>query len=418
MATRVAKVKSQDLRARLANAIGKIGIYSSHEHYCPEAEYLGLHLDFVSLFGYLGYVLSASGMPSETLTKLRNPDIDESAKWALFEPYRESVRNTEYFREIRIALRNLYDIPDLTRSTYHAVGECLRREQRPGAYRALLEKAGIEYALTDSMKDISLYPQYDPAVFGMIYRINPRRFRDDCLQQSLDSADRALEAVDRIVADLASRGIRGIKIAAAAGGVRLDFRRWPQADVRSGYQAFVRNDCSSTATDVCASLPFLHALHFRFVEQAVRRSMLIQIHTGMQSYAAGDPYFLKTLIDAFPNAVFDLFHAGYPYHGNLAVFASWFPNVYPDMCWMASVSKVLATRILSEWLEMVPATKVLGFGSDHGFIVNTYAYQIMAREIVTDVLEERILSGRFDEDEAMRIARLILRDNLKTILAG
>lgn len=412
--------ESRDLRRRLADAVGRINIYSSHEHHCPEEKYLGWHLDFVNLFGYLGYVLSASGMPPEILQKLRDPSIGEDKKWDLFEPYRERVQYTEYFREIRIALRNLYGISDLSRDTYRAVGECLRRDQRPGIYKVLLEKSGVDYALVDSMTDVSQYSQYDPAVFGLIYRIDPKRFRADCVKQGINSSDQALESIDRFVADLAAHGVRGIKIALAVAGFRLDFRKWPLADERRAYRAFLQSDLSYPAPaysdDKIPFLPFLHALYFRFVEQAVRHSMLVQIHLAMQSYSTGDPYFLKPLIDAFPEAVFDLFHAGYPYHGNLAVLASWFPNVYPDMCWMASVSKSLAARILSEWVEMVPVNKILGFGSDHGFMVNTYAYQVMAREIVTEVLESKIISGRFDEDEAIRIARFILRENLKTIL--
>ncbi len=59
-----------DCKSRLASEIGKIEIYSSHEHFCPESELLKKPMDFSSLFGYLKYTLTAVGMPPEDLVKL------------------------------------------------------------------------------------------------------------------------------------------------------------------------------------------------------------------------------------------------------------------------------------------------------------------------------------------------------------
>jgi hypothetical protein len=39
------------------------------------------------------------------------------------------------------------------------------------------------------------------------------------------------------------------------------------------------------------------------------------------------------------------------------------------------------------------------------------------RGIVVDVLEQKIVSGRFSEDEAIDISRMILRDNLRSLMS-
>ena len=221
------------------------------------------------------------------------------------------------------------------------------------------------------------------------------------------------EHIDKISADLASRGVKGIKIPlAAGGGVKLNFREWSDSDVASSF-AKLDDSMNVRAPEL---RPLIDTVVFCFVRNAIENNMLVQIHTGMQAYAAGEPYLLKELIDAFPAAKFDLFHSGYPYQGQLAVLASWFPNVYADLCWTASVSKTLTRRILSEWLEIIPVNKIFGFGSDFQEIIMMYPYQKVVREIVAEVLVEKVLSARYSETEAISIAQAILRDNLKAII--
>ena len=409
------KKRSKSLRMRLDGEIRRIKIYSSHEHYCPEEEYLAGRLDFTSLFGYLGYALVSSGMSREVLRQLRDSSTPEDEKWNLFEPFRERVSNLEYFREIRIVLRDRFEINDLTRATYRQAGESLRRVQQPGRYRQVLDASGIEYALVDNCQFLRLpsLPSYDPALFGQVWRdfwINPQFYR----QNGVETVADGLALIDRTIGYLAGHNTRAIKIASAASGCcPLSFKKWDDAQVRTAFTLLMAD---TPVASIEATLPFKDTAVYRAVEAATQRGMMVQIHTGMQSYAAGNPYFLKNLIDAFPDTPFDLFHAGYPYSGELAVLAQWFPNVYGDLCWMANVSQALTRRILGEWLDMVPAHKILGFGSDHGFIENTYGYQVSAREIICDAMEEKVLSGRLEEDQAVVLARRLLRDNLRELL--
>jgi len=72
---------------------------------------------------------------------------------------------------------------------------------------------------------------------------------------------------------------------------------------------------------------------------------------------------------------------------------------------------VAAGRTLSEWLEFLPYTKICGFGGDYAFIDGVYAHQFMARNIIAEVLSEKVTSGLFGVEKACEIGKALLYDN-------
>jgi len=406
--------KTRDAFFHLRDEIAKIEVYSSHEHFCSEEDYLARRLDFSALFDYLFLALSASGLPSDQRNLLARGDISEDEKWDIFEPFRACVVNVDYFHNIRIVLRDLYGIDDLTRETYRQVGEVMRREQQLGHYRRIMAESRVEYALVDNCNSPGDVARFDPERFGLVYRIADVWFHKHFYADAnINASHKAMTAIDDYVARLVSAGVKGVKLAMATGGIHLGFRKWDRTDVERSFNMLMRDEHVSER-DV---RPFRDAVVFRFVRNATEHGMLVQIHTGVQSYAAGQPYLLKNMIDEFPDATIDVFHAGYPYHGEVAVLGHLFGNVYPDLCWIAFLSKTVAKRILGDWLDMVPVSKILAFGSDFGFIDSLYGYQKVVRELVAEVFEEKILSGRFTEDEAIDMSRKILRENLKGLVS-
>ena len=409
------KTLSGQLHSRLSEAIAAIKAYSSHEHLYPEPEYLRRKLDFSTLLvPYLNLTLSALGMPGERINMLADTEISEEEKWAIFEPFRESLFNLDSFLNIQIVARDLYGINDMAEDTYQQLGAAMRAAQKPGHYQEVFDKSRLEYALVDydiSSVDTS---EYDQNCFGLIYRIqNEWLGRNYYEKAGITSIDQVFEAIDKHVARLTKAGLKGIKLAMAAGGmIPLSFKQWSRAEAEASFNKLMSTE--DIAIDKVR--PFVDSVIFRFVRNAVEHNLIVQVHTAMQSYSAGEPYLLKGMIDAFPEAKIDLFHAGYPYDGQLAVLSMFFGNVYPDLCWMALVSKTLTKRLLSEWLEMVPVGKILANGSDMIFIDNIYAYQKVIRQIVVEVLEEKIIAGRYTEAEAIQIAKMILRKNLQALL--
>ena len=125
----------------------------------------------------------------------------------------------------------------------------------------------------------------------------------------------------------------------------------------------------------------------------------------------GSTLLLANVFHLYPRVKFDIFHIGYPYQQELGVMAKLFPNVYADFCWAHVISPPGSRRTLDEYLETVPANKILGFGGDYRYPELTYAHAQMARSNVVQVLAAKVEAGLFPEESALEIGRMLLRDN-------
>jgi hypothetical protein len=58
----------------------------------------------------------------------------------------------------------------------------------------------------------------------------------------------------------------------------------------------------------------------------------------------------------------------------------------------------------------------MAFGGDYHNIENVYGHLLFAKEIVANVLIEKVKDGYFSEEEAMKFARMMLHDNAVNLL--
>ena len=139
-------------------------------------------------------------------------------------------------------------------------------------------------------------------------------------------------------------------------------------------------------------------------------------HTGLQSgngnqIENSNPTHLVNLFREYPEVDFILLHGGYPFGGETAATVKYFRNVYMDMAWLYAISPSFSERYLHEWLETVPASKIMAFGGDYFNVENLYAHLLFAKQIVANVLISKVKDGYFSEEEAVSIAKKILHDN-------
>ncbi|MCK5700258.1 MAG: amidohydrolase family protein, partial [Cyclobacteriaceae bacterium] len=154
----------------------------------------------------------------------------------------------------------------------------------------------------------------------------------------------------------------------------------------------------------------------RVLDLADEYKLPVQIHTGLLSgngnyITNSKPTHLTNLFMEYPQVNFCLFHSSYPYGAELSVLAKSFPNVFIDMTWSAVISPAYSIRFLDEWLETVPANKIMAFGGDYSIVELSYAHSVFARRIVSKVLIGKVRSGYLSEEEAKYVAKKILRDN-------
>jgi predicted TIM-barrel fold metal-dependent hydrolase len=152
------------------------------------------------------------------------------------------------------------------------------------------------------------------------------------------------------------------------------------------------------------------------IGEAERRRLPIQIHTGLQEgnenvVSHSNPELLINLFMEYKDARFDIFHGAWPYWEELGAIAKNFPNVYIDMCWMHIISPARSRSALSDWLDEVPANKIMGFGGDYIFVEGAYGHSVIARENVAKVLASKVDEGTYSMEQAKKYASWILREN-------
>ena len=112
---------------------------------------------------------------------------------------------------------------------------------------------------------------------------------------------------------------------------------------------------------------------------------------------------------------FDLFHTGYPYERELAVLSKTHANVYVDFCWTHLISPFAARKALYEMLEVLPYTKLFGFGGDYLFYDGVVGHLTLAKQNICLVLAEKVTRNELDAALAEKILQAVLYDNAKQV---
>lgn len=85
------------------------------------------------------------------------------------------------------------------------------------------------------------------------------------------------------------------------------------------------------------------------------------------------------------------------------------------MCWMHIISPSRARSALSDWLDEVPANKIMGFGGDYLFVEGAYGHSVIARQNIAMVLASKVDEGFYSLDQAKKYARWLLRENAENL---
>ena len=235
---------------------------------------------------------------------------------------------------------------------------------------------------------------------------------------AIHSLDDLLRAMDVALERAINADVVALKVALAYNR-SLRFDRTTKADAERVFNRLYRYPVGTTRQAPISwdeAKPLQDYLMHQAIQRAITHDLPIQIHTGIQEgngnfLANAHPMHLVNLFIEYPQARFDLFHAGYPYQSEMAVLGKNFPNVYLDMCWLHAISPWVARQTLNEWIETVPANKIFAFGGDYIFVEGAYAHAQWARKNVAMVLTEKVETGYLVENEAVELAHLIFHHN-------
>jgi predicted TIM-barrel fold metal-dependent hydrolase len=142
------------------------------------------------------------------------------------------------------------------------------------------------------------------------------------------------------------------------------------------------------------------------------------IHTGYLVGSA-DPKanvrHFASILAAYPEARFDLYHLNYPWFEDMVAILKRFPNTWANCCWTHVIDPCGTTRFLQSALGAIPANRIFGFGGDFaGLPEATIAHLAIARENITVALETAVGRHWCSRAAALDVARLWLYENPKT----
>ncbi|QOR69349.1 amidohydrolase family protein [Ruania alkalisoli] len=402
------------------------------------------HLDHADYQAYMALV--ESDRPAEAAElgqRLGIPAlIEQSLRWQ---------STTVHAAALREGCEALYG--RLSREETIAVSKQSRIEDFPGLYdRALL--------LSDTAAVLTDIPEIDPvawphARYKPIARIDPylfpfghptwtgrgtdaprfRRIFARVLERQLEIAGTdvpaTLEAYEEFVLDSLrhrrAEGFIGLKIASAY--VRtLQFQRVDRAEALTAWADLAGATAGEreygtipapSGIDATSHKVLADHLAFRILEWAAAEGMPVQIHTGFGHTEPGlristaNPLLLEELIGdpALNRLQIILIHGGFPYSSNLTALAQMHGNVHLDFSWMPYLQHHTVTRVLEEWLELLPANRVM-YGTDTGSPEMHVSSTRRARTALDGVLESGVSDGLWTRRQAGWLVERVLHQNL------
>ncbi len=411
---------------RIRNFINNLKVVDTHEHLGSPSGYMKSgRLDFMLLLQhYADDDIKSAGMSKPTFEKLLTDSLTVMEKWNAIKPYWESSSNTAYNRAVLLTTDQLFGIKNIDETTVEALSEKIKKAYQTDWYNHILkEKCNIDYVVLDG-EDRSFG---DPKMFRYVKKF-------DCI--NIDSRKKveiiakrqnlAINSIDDLVLALNEEFQAAIKKGYVAVKTAVAYNRTLFFDdVKKEKASEIFDKILTSSKDSAFSFsevkPLQDYMMHRIIDLAKAANMPVQIHTGLQ---AGDgniiensnPTHLANLFLKYRDVKFILFHGGYPFGGELSTLAKNFRNVYIDMCWLYIISPSYSERYLHEWLETVPANKIMAFGGDFMNVEGIYGHLQFAKQIVSNVLISKVKDGYISENEAIKIAQKIFHDNAIEIL--
>ena len=408
------------LISEIRSEIDKIPLIDTHEHTAPADAAGGLRASLFDVMRgtYIVEDFLATGMPHEDWHKA---DHDPSSGWTLLKDRISSLRNTAYYRALISALRELYDpsLEEINERNWGPLSERISAAYRqPGWFKHVLrDRCHIEVALWDKVDAQPEWTTIDRDLFIPVWRLDNFLFsyraevRDDLSRKCGTPIVTFGDCKDLIEVVLDSAVAHGV----AALKSNVAYKRTLRFDRSSG--DYAARTFASSAGDISPqdAKRYEDYMMSLVVQGAGRRNLPVQIHTGMLAgpgyLAESNPVLLADLIKRNPGVTFVLLHGGYPFTSEATILAKSFENVYLDANWLPLISPTAMKRALQDWLDCIPLSKIMIWGGDSYRIEGTFASLLLVKQVVSEVLADRVQSGHTPEGNVRTILWEMFRNN-------
>ena len=392
--------------------------------------------------------LYSAGCPSGArLTQYPSFPTDEEAarRIEVAIPFLESIQNTSIFWILKTILADLYDWrAPISRDTWKRLDAIIRERAADKAWpRGLLARMKIARSVTELARrgagedddrlqyslewafftrcqwgefDTALYelercwgktPE-SPAPIGSGQRPAPER--------PIRTLSDVHEAVDHYV-----RSIPGDRVLSTATHIStdIDYQAVTPAEMEAALAR--RGAAGARERDIYAS--YIHEAFLTAMENRAS-SVVFQFSLGAEPLPFETASLvsqrtisqLAGMIARHPRLRFQCFLSSRHANQSLCTLARELPNLSLAGYWWHNFFPDIIRQVMRERLDMLPATKQVGFFSDAYTIEWTYGKLVLVRKLLAQVLAERVEQGQYSRDEALAVARRILYESPQSLL--
>ena len=364
-------------------------------------------------------MLSASG--DADVAMLEDTTLSLEERWPVLERAWKRTCHTGYARVTRMVMREFYDERELTLDALRRIQERLPDMSDRELYTRLLDKANIAVRLADVWPDTRKVldgtldlPPRSRLVIGLpgYHRISCREEVDALmarLGRRVTSLDEYLVCCREIFEGFKAYGAVAFKDQSAYSRP-ISYGNPARSEAEAVFNWFME-DPRRRAAYPDGARPLDDYLFHAFLRMAREMALPIQVHTGHMAGIRNDiaktnAVGLTRVIELHRDVQFDLFHANWPYSGELLYLCKNYPNVAIDFCWANIIDPYYCQEMLKQALTSVPHGKIHGFGSDYGGHPDrAWAHAAIARDNVSIALSDMVEIDYIGLHEAKGIAR-------------
>ncbi len=361
-----------------------------------------------------------SASSDEAVDFMENTRHPLAERWPVFERAWKRTRFTGYAEVPRRVLSHFYGENEMTLEALQRIQPRLLDLSDEAVYDGLLEQAKIKVRIGDVWPDLKqvldgslkLSPRLRLAIslpgFHSFTTAEEVTHLGSLVGRTVTTLDEYLEVCRAIFEAYKKMGAVAFKDQSAYSRP-LSFGNPTRAQAEEVFN-WIMADPRRRAEYPQGIKPLDDYLFHAFLRMARDMDLPIQIHTGHMAGIRNEivktnAVLLTPLIELHRDVRFDLFHANWPYSGELLFLAKNYPNVAIDFCWANIVDPLYCQGMFQQALSSVPHGKIHGYGSDFvGYADHAWAHAQIARENIAIALADLVEKEFFGLEDAKEVA--------------
>jgi uncharacterized protein len=425
---------SSDARKKIFNQVLQTSFIDTHEHLLEEKDRLSATFPSfwtqsddwtIVLANYFNADMLSAGMPKEVHDKFFSPKVDPADKWSLLEPYWPAIKNTGYGQAVCIAIKELYNVDEISSKTIRKVQAGYEKVRRAGFYNHILrDLAKIESCQVNClsgpflesqmptmlMSDLTITGMFDGPDFKTFGE--PSGIKVECLSDWHKVIDWWFAKYGKYA------------VAVKTGNAYARDINYEQVPAEKAEAIFKKKIDGQSLTAEERKMLQDH-LFWYAVGKATEFNLPVKVHTGYYSAAnlmplsriRNNPSSAADLCRLSPQTRFVFMHIGYPYYEEMIALSKQYTNAYMDMCWAWIINPIAAKDFLKKYLVTAPANKILTFGGDYLPVEPVLGHATIARRGIALALAELVEEGWLSFNNAMELIEPIMNQNARRIFA-